>query len=213
MDSLLSLSVHLEPDTANRQALVDSILQRLKVDASGDATWEGETYHLVRNNSRVKTELLSKFGSSVSLEQLDSNIESLIRDSHGWLQSRIDDTFVLNSAEHSADLAMVAKLAASSLSNDIVGQFSALLSGLNDILSSESFFGKTSRVAANLFHTRGSELLLVHARLDSEVSKTKHRVIIFGRKKRSIRINVAIRKVGISREYADRVKKDEWNGA
>ena len=209
MAELLSLSVHLDPDTActvNKERLIESILAKLCVDKCGTASWDGETYNLVRND-RLKTELMRLFGSSVSLDQIDSNIDALIRDSNGYLQSRVDDSFMLKSGQDSADLAIVAKIVASTLSQDIVGTFTTLLTNLNAVLSSEDFHGKTSRVAANLYHTKGDDLLLVHARLDSEVSKRKRRVLIFGSKQRSVRLNIAVRKIGITKDYASQLEK------
>jgi hypothetical protein len=100
---------------------------------------------------------------------------------------------------------MICQLASSSLSHDLVGVLKSLLSNINEILTSSSYYGKTSKIYVNLFHTKDEEILLVHVRLETQVNKRGVKIFFLGGEKKSLLINIALRKIGICRSYIDKL--------
>jgi len=197
----ISIRIDLSQKDTDRNALVDRLFADLTVSGSRERTWHGETFMLCAS-SRIKQQILSLFGANHSLQQVDQNIEQLISDHHGYLEAREDNEVVIKKGFTSVDIGAMCGLIASSLSHDLVGVVASLLKNINEILSSDQFFALCSRVDVNVFsRSTSDELLVVHVRFSSKTESMIKRIWLYKRSKKVVKINLSLRKIGISHEY------------
>ena len=206
MSNLLSMRVDLVPgkaESVNREELITKLFSGIHIN-NRNSRWDGNTYTLSQADL-IKSKILQRFGASVSIDDLDKNILELIENNDGYLEAKSDDSIEIKSDVVTAEIEMICQLASSSLSHDLVGVLKSLLSNINEILTSSSYYGKTSKIYVNLFHTKDDEILLVHVRLETQINKRGVKIFFLGGEKKSLLINIALRKIGICRSYIDKI--------
>ena len=202
-DVVASVSVQMDERThVDKRKLVDELFSACpEWEGRDQVHYQGNTFVLLRGADRAKSRLLSMFGGTRSLAEIDCSIKSLIDEKYGWLAGRSDDEVEITSGEFSANLEQICALVMSSLSPDITNKVRSLISQCHSILSGDSYFASTKQIDVNLYEKNGSEILCIHTRYQATTHKRGIKVFFLGGSKRAIKISFNLRKIGISSEF------------
>ena len=170
-------------------------------DGRDQVHYDGDSFVVIRGADLAKSRLLSMFGATRSLSDVDASIASLVRANCGWLAGQSDDTVDITSGEFSANLEQICQLVMSSLSPDITAKVKALIESVHSILSGDSYFASTRQIDVNLYQKNQTEILCIHTRYQALTRKQGIRVIFLGGSKRAISISFNLRKIGITSAF------------
>lgn len=206
---LVAVSVQLGENSegVDRKRMLEKLFAGVQFDGTDNVTWDGNRYCAVKND-RLKSKLFALFGANLSLDAVDANIESLVKMELGWLEQKSNDTVEIRNGEISADLEQICQLVMSSLSPDIVNKVKTLCENIHSILSGDSYFANTQQIDVNLFQKNQHDITCIHTRYTALTKKKGVRIFFLGGKKRSIQINFNLRKIGISKTFADDLLSD-----
>ena len=192
-----------------RDALIAELFSGVEFVGRDRIVHNGSSFTAVKGIDRAKAKLLSLFGGTQTLEQVDAAIASLVREQAGWLESTSDDQVEIKSGELSADVAQLVELVVSTLSADICSKVRALLGNISTILSSDQYFAQCRSIDVNIVSRDGSDVLVLHSRYAALTKSRRVHVMWFGGSKRSIQITLNARRVGLTAEFFDGLSSAE----
>ena len=164
--------------------------------------------YTIFDRDRVKEKLMSLFGSTNTLRELDENIRELVHNFNGYLQSKSSDVIELDSSEMTIELQNIIEIVMASLSHEVVLTVKKLLENLNKLLLSKSVSLDSEKVDTNIVIEKSGQVIILYIRYDSILRENKWSFFnIFKRKKKRIRIRLATRRIGISNEYIEKISK------
>jgi len=205
IDGLVAVAIQLDDDhtISDRSELVNRLFSGVSWEGKDNITWYGQKFTAVRNDT-LRKKLFQLLGCGLDLQTVDRNINDLLQREYVWLEAKSDDTVVIKSGEITAELDQICQMILSSLNRDLVTKLRLLIENVHKLLTSETYFGQTSHIDVNLFQSSTSgQLTVVHTRYFSSAKQRGIRALFLGGAKRSIEINFALRKVGISRSFAE----------
>jgi hypothetical protein len=203
-DIVAAVSVQLDENAnVDQRRMVDALFSGAQWEGKDQVHYGGDSFVVIRGADLAKSRLLSMFGGTRSLAEVDASINSLIRHNCGWLAGQSDDVVEILSGEFSANLAQICSLVMSSLSPDITSKVKSLVESVHTILSGDSFFASTKQIDVNVYQKNGSEILCIHTRYQAVTKKRGIKVIFLGGSKRGIKVIFNLRKIGISSAFWD----------
>jgi hypothetical protein len=203
-DLAISVDFNSHTKTSDRQEIISRLFSGVQHGEGGTATWNGTTY-TVHPSDQLKQRLLKLFGCHVDLSTIDQRIQDLIDHDDGWLESSQTDEVILTSGVLSADLQSICDLVCATLQPDIEKIMKALLSNLGEVLTTDRWMSMCHRVDVNVYESTAKQVLVFHVRFDQEVKSEKVKLWVFSGKKRSILIRLALRRIGITRKFVERL--------
>ena len=211
-EQLASVSIRFNASAPeqSRQELVDRLFSGVQFDEPRQVVvHQGHTYTALRGSDRGKTRLLSLFGASRTLAEVDASIHNLIAQEAGWLNSAEDREVVIKSAEITADLEALCELVLASLSLSMVRQVKTLINNLHALLSCGSILSTSSQVDVTLVERDRDEIVAVHSRYSAESSKRRWALPFFGANKKLVRVAFNLRSVCVTHEAFNSLDSDD----